>query len=86
MKKTPERMCIACRQMKPKAEMLRVIKPKEGEIFIDRTGKAAGRGAYICDSDACVKKCLKVKLFNKTFSAQIPDNVYEDIRERNENK
>jgi hypothetical protein len=61
--------------------MLRVIKPKDGEIFIDRTGKAAGRGAYICDDEACVKKCIKVKLFNKVFSAQIPESVYESIKD-----
>ena len=80
MKRIPERMCIACREMKPKGEMLRVIKPKEGDIFIDRTGKAAGRGAYICDSETCVNKCIKAKLFNKAFSAQIPDDVYEYVK------
>ena len=82
MKKTPERMCIACRQMKKKSEMLRVIKPKDGEVVIDRTGKAAGRGAYICDNEACVKKCLKAKLFNKAFSSEIPPEVYEGITDR----
>jgi len=80
MKKIPERMCVACRTMKPKREMLRVIKPKEGDIFIDRTGKAAGRGAYICDNESCINKCVKSKLFNKVFSSQIPDSVYEYIK------
>ena len=50
------RTCIACRQMKPKKEMLRVVKTADGEIFADPTGKAAGRGAYICGADECMKK------------------------------
>ena len=49
-KKIPMRMCIACHEMKPKKEMLRIVKPKDGEVSIDFTGKAAGRGAYICDN------------------------------------
>ena len=48
-KKIPMRMCVACREMKPKKEMLRIVKPKEGDVFIDFSGKAAGRGAYICN-------------------------------------
>ena len=61
--------------------MLRIVKPKEGDVFIDYTGKAAGRGAYICDSPECVKKLKKGRLLNKTFSMQIPDEVYARIEE-----
>ena len=74
-------MCVACHEMKPKKEMLRIVKPKEGDVFIDYTGKAAGRGAYICDSPECVKKLKKGRLLNKTFSMQIPDEVYARIEE-----
>ena len=64
-----------------KKEMLRVVKNKEGEVFIDFTGKAAGRGAYLCDRPDCVKKLKKARLLNKTFSCEIPDSVYERIEE-----
>ena len=81
VKKIPMRMCIACHEMKPKKEMLRIVKPKEAEVFIDLTGKAAGRGAYICDSADCIKKLKKARLLNKTFSCEIPAEVYDRIEE-----
>ena len=77
--KIPMRMCIACHEMTPKKEMLRLVKPKEGDAFIDFTAKAAGRGAYICNNPDCVKKLKKARLLNKTFSAEIPQEVYEKI-------
>ena len=80
-KKIPMRMCIACHEMKPKKEMRRVVRPKEGDVFIDFTGKAAGRGAYICDCPDCIKKLKKGRLLNKTFSADIPAAVYDRIEE-----
>ena len=81
VKKIPMRMCIACHEMKPKKEMLRIVKPKEGDIAIDFTGKPAGRGAYISDDPNCIKKLKKARLLNKVFSAEIPQEVYEKIEE-----
>ncbi len=81
-KKIPMRMCIACREMKPKMEMTRVVKPAEGEIFADPTGKAAGRGAYVCDNPECLKKVGLKKLFHKTFSASVPEEVYLGVEEK----
>jgi len=80
-KKTPIRMCIACREMKPKREMLRVVKSPEGEISLDFKGKAPGRGAYICGREECVKNCIKRKIFNKVFEADVPKEIYYAIRE-----
>ena len=80
-KKIPVRMCVACREMKPKKEMLRVVRPKEGDVFIDLTGNAAGRGAYVCNDPACIRKLKKGRLLNKVFSAEIPAEVYEKIEE-----
>lgn len=74
-------MCVACREMKPKKTMLRVVKPKEGDVFIDLTGKAAGRGAYVCDNPDCIRKLKKGRLLNKVFSTEIPTEVYERIEE-----
>lgn len=80
-KSVPMRMCIACREMKPKKEMLRVVKNAEGEIYTDVTGKASGRGAYICNEAACLKKLGDKKLLHKTFSTDVPLDVYQEIEE-----
>ena len=78
-KKIPMRMCIACKQMKPKGEMTRVVKTADGEIFPDPTGKAQGRGAYICGDSECMKKLADKKLLNKCFSAFVAPEVYREI-------
>ena len=80
-KKIPLRMCVACREGKPKREMLRIVKNAEGEIDLDFSGKLAGRGAYICDHEACVKKLKKYRLLNKTFSCEVSEEVYARIEE-----
>jgi predicted RNA-binding protein YlxR (DUF448 family) len=80
-KSMPMRMCIACREMKPKKEMLRVVKTADGEVFADASGKAAGRGAYICSAEACRKKLDDKKLLHKAFSTDISVEVYREIKE-----
>ncbi len=80
-KKIPMRMCIACRELKEKREMLRVVKTSEGKIFIDFSSKAAGRGAYICDNAECIKKLKKQRLLNKVFSCEVSADVYDAIEE-----
>ena len=80
-KKIPMRMCIACREMKPKAEMTRVVKTADDEIYIDPTGKAAGRGAYVCNNADCLKKLNNKKLLHKAFSTNVGDDVYKGIGE-----
>lgn len=80
-KKIPMRMCIACREMKPKQEMQRVVKNADGEIYADPTGKASGRGAYICNSEECRQKLNVKKLLHKTFSTDVSMEVYQDIEE-----
>ncbi|MBO5027039.1 MAG: YlxR family protein [Clostridia bacterium] len=80
-KKIPMRMCIACREMKPKAEMTRVVKTADDEIYLDPTGKAAGRGAYVCNSAECLKKLHGKKLLHKAFSVSVGDEVYQGIGE-----
>ena len=71
---------MACRERKNKREMLRIVKNDEG-IHLDFSSKAQGRGAYLCDSDACLKKLLRYKLINKTFSCEVSDEVYRAIEE-----
>ena len=81
-KSVPMRMCIACREMKPKKELLRVVRNVAGEISVDLSGKAAGRGAYICTAETCQKKLNDKKLLNKAFSADVNSSVYENVKEK----
>jgi hypothetical protein len=76
-KKIPMRMCLGCNEMKPKMELIRVVKSPEGEISLDFKGKAAGRGAYICRSTECLEKARKARRFEKSFSCRIEESVYE---------
>ena len=80
-KSVPMRMCIACREMKPKKEMTRVVKNADGEIFFDATGKAPGRGAYVCAEAVCIKKMSDKKLLHKAFSTQVEAEVYRGVEE-----
>lgn len=80
MKKIPLRTCMGCNEKKPKKELVRIVKNKDGEIFIDRTGKADGRGAYICDSLECLEKVIKSKRLEKVLEIQIPEEVYNNLR------
>ena len=80
-KSIPMRTCIACREVKPKKEMLRVVRTAEGEILADPTGKLAGRGAYICGSEECMKKLNGKKLLNKAFSTEVSSAVYAGVEE-----
>lgn len=80
-KSVPMRMCIACRQMKPKKEMYRVTRNAEGEVFFDPTGKASGRGAYICGDAGCTKLLQDKKLLHKAFSQNVDGAVYDGVKE-----
>lgn len=79
--KIPLRMCIACRELKDKRSMLRVVRNGEGKTFLDFSSKASGRGAYICDSAECIKKLKKQRLLNKAFSCEVSADIYSAIEE-----
>ncbi len=81
VKKVPLRQCIACRELKEKKQMLRVTKEVGGRIFLDFSGKANGRGAYICNNPDCVKKLKKGRLLDRVFSCRVDDGVYAAIEE-----
>lgn len=80
-KKLPLRMCAGCGQMKPKKELVRVVRSPEGEISLDLTGRKPGRGAYVCRSADCLKAARKAKRLEKAFSCRIPDEVYGRLEE-----
>ena len=78
-KKIPQRKCIACQERDSKKGLIRIVKTKEDGIFLDPTGKANGRGAYICKDVECLKKAIKTKALNRAFKLEVPDNVYENL-------
>ena len=78
-KKIPQRMCIGCREMKERPELIRIVKSQDGSIVLDKTGKAQGRGAYICHNLECMKKVKKSRGLERSFKTSIPENVYEAL-------
>lgn len=78
-KKIPLRMCIGCREMKPKAELYRIVKTPNGEIVIDKTNKISGRGAYICKCGDCLKKAEKINALAHTFSQSVDREIYSQL-------
>ena len=80
MKKVPLRTCMGCNEKKPKKELIRVVKNKEGNLSIDKTGKADGRGAYICDSVECLEKVIKSKRLSKVLEQEISEEIYNNLR------
>ena len=81
-KKVPLRMCVVCKNSKPKKDCIRVVKTDTGYV-VDATGKLNGRGAYVCKDSACIEKCLKTHAFNRSFKHNIGEDVYINIKETN---
>lgn len=79
-KKIPLRQCLGCGEHKEKKALIRVVRNKEGEIFLDPTGKAGGRGAYICKSEACLALAVKKKRMENAFGAPVPSAVLEALQ------
>lgn len=80
MKKIPQRTCIGCKEKKDKKDLIRIVKDKDGNITLDRTGRANGRGAYICDNIQCLKKAIKTKALARNFEMNIDETVYDELR------
>lgn len=78
-KKIPTRKCVGCGEMRDKKDLIRVIKTPDGEIRLDTTGRANGRGAYICNSAECLKKAVKNRGLEKSLKAQIPGDILEQM-------
>jgi uncharacterized protein len=81
-KKIPLRMCLGCQEMKPKRELIRVVKNKEDEISVDFVGKKPGRGAYICKQISCFEKARKGKRLERAFETAISEEIYELLKKQ----
>ncbi|MDA8211739.1 MAG: YlxR family protein [Clostridia bacterium] len=82
VRKVPQRMCVGCQEMKPKKELIRIVRTPEETIELDPTGKKNGRGAYICPNPECLKKAVKAKRLEKAFQQKIDPEVLNQLSER----
>ena len=80
-KKIPMRMCVGCREMKPKRELIRVVRSQDGNVTVDFTGKAAGRGAYVCRSVECLERAIKTRGLDRALEHKIEDTVFLQWKE-----
>ncbi|MBQ7114753.1 MAG: YlxR family protein [Clostridia bacterium] len=80
-KKIPMRMCVGCREMRPKKELLRIVRTPEEEIRVDKTGKASGRGAYICPKAECLEKAQKIRALERALEHKVEAEVFLRLKE-----
>lgn len=80
-RKVPLRKCVACQQMKTKKELIRVVKPPEGEISIDLTGRKSGRGAYLCGTVDCFKLAKKSRALDRALKQSVSDELYDQLEQ-----
>lgn len=81
VRKIPTRRCVGCGEHFPKSALIRVVRSPEGVFSLDVTGRAAGRGAYLCKSSACLQKAKKSRRLEAAFSSKIEDEVYLRLEE-----
>lgn len=80
VKKIPLRKCAGCGEMKPKKDMMRIIRNEEQEVMVDLSGKKNGRGAYICQNEECLKKAHKNKGLERSLKMSVSDEIYEQLK------
>lgn len=80
-KKVPMRMCVGCREMKPKRELIRVVRSQEGVVSMDATGRKPGRGAYVCRSAECLKRAIKQKQLERAFECPLGEETHQALLE-----
>ena len=80
MKKIPMRMCVACREMRTKRELMRIVKTADGSLSLDLSGKLNGRGAYLCRAESCLLRAVKTRAFERALEAPLSEPVIEALR------
>ncbi|HHX21353.1 MAG TPA: YlxR family protein [Clostridiales bacterium] len=80
-KKVPLRMCVGCREMFPKRELLRIVRSPEGEVSMDPTGRKSGRGAYVCHSADCLQKAIRHRQLERALETKLGDEVAQALQD-----
>jgi hypothetical protein len=78
-KKVPVRQCVGCREHRPKKELVRVVRSPEGRVSLDFSGRANGRGAYLCRSADCLRRAVRARALERAFGAAVPEDVLARI-------
>ena len=86
VKKIPLRMCTGCMEMKPKKELIRIVKTPEEDVCVDLTGKKPGRGAYICKNIECFEKAFKTKRLSRNLEIPISEEIYDKLKDEVNNE
>ena len=84
-KKIPMRQCLGCREIKPKKELIRIVRSSEGTLSLDSKGKLPGRGAYLCCDVQCLERALKSKAVERSLEVPVSDEIIRDLRSQMEN-
>ena len=84
-RKIPQRKCVACGERGDKKSLMRIVKTKEGEIFLDSTGKANGRGTYVHLTSECIEKSIKTRAIQRSFQTDIPEEIFEELKKEVKN-
>ena len=79
IKKIPQRKCVGCGAHRDKGDLWRIVKSPDGAVYLDKTGKAGGRGAYICHDATCLKKAIKARRLESNLETSVPQEVYEAL-------
>lgn len=79
-RKIPMRMCVGCREMKPKKELLRIVKKPDGQVQLDITGKVSGRGAYVCPNQKCLETAVKQKQLDRALETTLDEAIIGSLR------
>lgn len=82
VKKVPLRKCLGCNEMKPKKELIRIVRSPEGKVHIDKTGKSPGRGCYICSCIDCLNSAVKAKRVERALDVSVDTQIFEELREQ----
>ena len=85
-KKIPQRMCTGCMEMKPKKELIRIVKTPDNDVCVDLTGKKSGRGAYICKDIECLEKAFKTKRLSRNLEIPISKEIYDKLKDEINNE
>lgn len=83
-KKQALRQCMGCRELKPKKELMRVVRSPEGELRLDLKGKKSGRGAYVCPNKACLAKAIKSRAIERALGVKIEESLLGELKEQAE--
>lgn len=84
-KKIPMRMCVGCREMKPKKELIRVVRAPDGSVSMDPVGKKPGRGAYVCRNTACLQRAIKQRQLERQLEVQLTEEVAAQLQQELDN-